>query len=388
MSCFIFNDYKLKVCFSADFFCWRKVTIILIINGFQCVFILPVKRLIYEQQRKQMPEIIPAVLRLKKFKARPLKYNCCYKNEYSIGRIEPLQSSFIFSEADLTIENLQPDFFISRSFFNKNNLILITIYKNENKLWRSIMVVIRRRTIITALLAIAFCLALFFMIKGKVVEASGAIREIPIYSVENSNGNVSITFDCAWGAHDIPEILGILKEKNVKATFFVVGEWARRNPEETRMIAEQGHDLANHSENHFKMSVLSRDKIKTEILDCTKTIEDIAGVKTDLFRAPYGDYNDTVLSIARQNGYYTIQWSLDSLDWKPGMTEEAILNRISKVSSGDILLFHNDTSHTVKILGKVIDIIREKNLNPVPVSELILRENFEIQHDGRQMPKN
>lgn len=250
------------------------------------------------------------------------------------------------------------------------------------------MFVIRRRTITIMLLALVLCFSVYYVIKGNIIAVSGAVREIPIYSVENSNRNVSITFDCAWGAKDIPEILSILKENNVKATFFVVGEWARRNPEETKMIAEQGHDVANHSENHFKMSVLSKDKIKKEILDCTKTIEEITGIKTDLFRAPYGDYNDSVLSIARQNGCYTIQWSVDSLDWKPGITEDAILNRISKVSSGDILLFHNDTAHTVKILGKVINIIREKGLNPVPVSELILRENFEIQHDGRQIPIN
>ncbi|NLX76612.1 MAG: polysaccharide deacetylase family protein [Clostridiaceae bacterium] len=249
------------------------------------------------------------------------------------------------------------------------------------------MFVIRKKTIVMAFLAVALCMALIVMAKESISEVGGSIREIPIYSVENSNGNVSITFDCAWGADDIPEILRILKEKNVKATFFVVGEWARRNPEEARMIAEQGHDLANHSENHFKMSVLSRDRVKKEILDCTRTIEETAGVKTDLFRAPYGDYNDTVISIARQNGYFTIQWSLDSLDWKPGITEDAILSRISKVSSGDILLFHNDTAHTAKILGKVIDIIREKGLSPVPVSELIIRDNFEIRHDGRQVPK-
>ena len=76
------------------------------------------------------------------------------------------------------------------------------------------------------------------------------------------------------------------------------------------MIAEQGHDVANHSENHYKMSALSKDKIKKEIIDCTKTIEEITGIHADLFRAPYGDYNNNVISIARQAGYYTIQWSL------------------------------------------------------------------------------
>lgn len=251
------------------------------------------------------------------------------------------------------------------------------------------MIIIRRKTLAVALMSLVICLMLLSaIINGNVMEVSASAREIPIYSVENDEGKVSVTFDCAWGADDIPEILRILKEKNVKATFFVVGEWARRNPEETKMIAEQGHDLANHSENHFKMSVLNSDKIRKEILDCSKTIEEITGVKTDLFRPPYGDYNNSVISIARQNGYFTIQWSLDSLDWKPGTTQEAILDRISKVSSGDIILFHNDTSHTAKILGKVIDIIREKGLNPVPVSELILRENYEVQNNGRQVPKD
>ncbi|NLK67822.1 MAG: polysaccharide deacetylase family protein [Clostridiaceae bacterium] len=249
------------------------------------------------------------------------------------------------------------------------------------------MLVIRKRTIVIVLSCIVLCLAVLYAIKGDVITVSGSVRQIPIYSVENGDGNVSITFDCAWGAKDIPIILNILKEKDVKATFFVVGEWARRNPEETKMIVEQGHDLANHSENHFKMSALSNDKVVNEILDCTKTIEDITGETTDLFRAPYGDYNDTVIFIARQNGYYTIQWSLDSLDWKPGITKETILNRISKVASGDILLFHNDTAHTTEVLGEVIDIIREKGLNPVPISELIIRENYEVRHDGRQMPK-
>lgn len=249
------------------------------------------------------------------------------------------------------------------------------------------MIVIRKRTIVIILFCLVISLAVLYAIKGDVITVSGSVRQIPIYSVENTERNVSITFDCAWGAKDIPVILNILKEKDVKATFFVVGEWARRNPEETKMIVEQGHDLANHSENHFKMSALSNDKVKKEILDCTQTIEEITGKTTDLFRAPYGDYNDTVMSIARQNGYYTIQWSLDSLDWKTGITQEAMLERVSKVKDGDILLFHNDTAHTAEILGEVIDIIREKELNPVPISEFIIREDFEVRHDGRQMPK-
>ncbi|NLY18659.1 MAG: polysaccharide deacetylase family protein [Clostridiaceae bacterium] len=248
------------------------------------------------------------------------------------------------------------------------------------------MLVLNKKIFIS-ILVVVFAISLLISINGDIIDVGAKSRLIPIYSVENEENKVAITFDCAWGADDIPVILNILKEKNVKATFFLVGEWVRRNPEETRMIAEHDHDVANHSENHYKMSALNKDKIIIEIADCSKTIESVTGKSTDLFRAPYGDYNNNVISIAKLTGHYTIQWSLDSLDWKPGISKETIIERVSGVKSGDILLFHNDTSYTDKILGEVIDKIREKGLNPVPVSELIIRDNYEIKHDGRQIKK-
>ncbi|MBP7175521.1 MAG: polysaccharide deacetylase family protein [Thermoclostridium sp.] len=249
------------------------------------------------------------------------------------------------------------------------------------------MIKLNSKTIEVALCVLSAALLICFFISDDIRPASGTNRIIPIYSVENQENRVAITFDCAWGAKDIPVILNILKEKNVKATFFLVGEWVRRNPEETKMIAEQGHDVANHSENHFKMSALSKEKIKREITDCTKTIEDTTGVKPTLFRAPYGDYNDNVIDIARQAGYDTIQWSVDSLDYKPGISPETILKRVSVAKSGDIFLFHNDTPHTEKVLEKVIDTLRENGLEPIPVSELIIKKDYEILHNGRQVPK-
>ena len=252
----------------------------------------------------------------------------------------------------------------------------------------SVMLIIKKKTVVVSFVVTMAAVLLFLSFNNGIIETGAKSRDIPIYRVKNEENKVAITFDCAWGAKDIPVILNVLKEKNVKATFFLVGEWVRRNPEETKMIAEQGHDVANHSENHYKMSALSRDKIKKEITDCVKTIIEITGTSTDLFRAPYGDYNDNVISIARQAGQYFIQWKLDSLDWKPGISEETILERISKAESGDMLLFHNDTSKTEKILGNVIDVIRDKGLNLVPVSELIIRDNYEIENDGRKIKKN
>ena len=111
------------------------------------------------------------------------------------------------------------------------------------------MLIINKKIAISVLVIVVVAVSLLMSINIGIIEVGAKARDIPIYSVENEDNKVAITFDCAWGAKDIPVILNVLKEKEVKATFFLVGEWVKRNPEETKMIAEQGHDVANHSEN-------------------------------------------------------------------------------------------------------------------------------------------
>jgi peptidoglycan/xylan/chitin deacetylase (PgdA/CDA1 family) len=210
-------------------------------------------------------------------------------------------------------------------------------------------------------------------------------KEIPIYSVETPDKTVSITFDCAWEADDIPDILRALKEAGVRASFFVVGQWAEKNPDMIKMMAEDGHDVSNHSYSHFRMSSLDRAAIGSEIKRCGDMLTGLTGKTCDLFRAPYGDYNNTVLAEAKKLGYYTIQWDVDSLDWRPGISREEIMLRLrQKVRPGSIILFHNDTPHTAKMLPDVISELTAKGYSFKPVSELILRENYNIDHTGRQ----
>lgn len=210
-------------------------------------------------------------------------------------------------------------------------------------------------------------------------------REIPIYSVETPEKAVAITFDCAWEADDIPDILSTLKEADVRASFFVVGQWAEKNPDMIRMIADGGHDVANHSYSHFRMGSLDRSTISKEIKQCGDLLTRLTDIPCDLFRAPYGDYSNTVLREAKKLGYYTIQWDVDSLDWKPGISREEIMQRIrSKVRAGSIILFHNDTAHTAKLLPDVISELKGRGYSFKPVSALIIRENYDIDHTGRQ----
>jgi peptidoglycan-N-acetylglucosamine deacetylase len=213
-------------------------------------------------------------------------------------------------------------------------------------------------------------------------------KELPIYSVESTEKKVAITFDCAWGADDITDILNVLKKEDIKVTFFIVGQWAEKYAEKVKEISIAGHDIANHSYSHLRMSTLDKSRLTFEIAEANKKLSDISGNDIKLFRAPYGDYNNNVISTARDLGLQTIQWDVDSLDWKPGISESEILNRIfRKVVPGSIILFHNDTAHTAKILPSVIEQLKSKGYSFLPVSKMILKDNYIIDYSGRQKVK-
>jgi polysaccharide deacetylase family sporulation protein PdaB len=246
--------------------------------------------------------------------------------------------------------------------------------------------VVDRKRVLACLLLAGICLLIFLSVSHMdFVEVLASKREIPIYSVETDEKLAAITFDCAWGADDIPQILDTLKEADVRATFFLVGHWAEKNQEMVKAMAMEGHDVANHSYSHFRMGSLGSEMQSSEIKKCGDAIERITGQKCDLFRAPYGDYNNSLIQEARKLGYFTIQWDVDSLDWKPGISREEIMQRIrSRVRNGSIILFHNDTPHTAALLPGIIEELKSAGYKLVPVSRLILRENYMIDHEGRQ----
>lgn len=232
--------------------------------------------------------------------------------------------------------------------------------------------------------------ALFIVIgyTATTVDVFNIEKHLPIYSVETSENKVAITFDCAWGADDIPTILEIIKKENVKASFFMVGQWAEKFPDQVRLIANDGHDIANHGYAHLRMSTINKEKCKSEIELCNQKLEEIAGVKVKLFRPPYGDYNNTVIDTCNSLGCYPIQWNVDSLDWKKEMSKQAILDRILKrTKPGAIVLFHNDTQYTVELLPKIISELKAKGLGFCAVSEMILKDNYYIDDQGRQQRK-
>ncbi|TDT61074.1 polysaccharide deacetylase family sporulation protein PdaB [Fonticella tunisiensis] len=211
-------------------------------------------------------------------------------------------------------------------------------------------------------------------------------KDIPIYSVERNDKKIAISFDAAWGSEYTDEILKILEKNDVKATFFLVGSWVDKYPDQVRRIYDMGHEIGNHSATHPHFTQLDVQKMKEEIFITSDKIKNITGVGTSVFRPPFGDYNSDVVKAVKEAGHYCIQWDVDSLDWKnPG--EEFIINRVTnQVGSGSIVLFHNNAEQTPKVLDKIIKDLKKKGYEFVKISELIYKENYYIDHTGRQRP--
>lgn len=239
--------------------------------------------------------------------------------------------------------------------------------------------------IIMLALAIGVCL---FDNRNAVMTLAGEHYEdtLPIYSVETDEKVVAITFDAAWGDEDLDDILAILEKHNCKAAFFVTGDWATRYPEAIQKIWKSGHDLGNHGANHKHMTQLSREEMLSEIEGCHTIIKTMTGMDMKLFRAPYGDYNERVILAARAEDYYTIQWDVDSLDWKD-YGVESIIDKVcnhKSLQNGSIILLHNGSKYTRDALDRLLTGLEDQGYTFVPVSELIYTENYSIDHAGRQ----
>lgn len=225
------------------------------------------------------------------------------------------------------------------------------------------------------------------LIQKTITTLSRSKKNLPIYSVETEEKKVAISFDAAWGNDDTDILLEILDEYNIKTTFFLVGIWVDKYSEDVKKMIEAGHDIGNHSASHPHMTQLSKEKMKKELMEAHQKLIDLADYEMDLFRPPFGDYNDTVVEAAKEVGYYTIQWDVDSLDWKEyGVDHEVktVLNH-KNLQNGSIILFHNDAKYTPDALRPILDGLIEKGYEIVPLSELIIREDFYMDHTGRQI---
>ena len=213
----------------------------------------------------------------------------------------------------------------------------------------------------------------------------GGERRVPIYGVDTDRKQVAISFDAAWGDEFTAGILDILDTYDVKATFFLVDFWSQKYPDDVKMIAERGHDIGNHSTTHPDMANLSAEQIAQELNTSADTIESLTGKRPVLFRPPYGSYSDTLIETAESLGYQTIQWSVDSLDWKDISTEQ-IVERINRnVQNGSIILFHNNAQHVLEYLPQILENLKNSGYEVVKINDLIYHDHYHIDNNGIQV---
>ena len=235
--------------------------------------------------------------------------------------------------------------------------------------------------VLCIIFAIAVILGLFFNTN---ISVATTTRKLPIYSVDTREKKVAITFDAAWTNQDTEQIIEILKKHNAKATFFIVGDWAEKFPESVKAFFDAGHTIANHSDTHKAFSKCSREEIKEEIVNCNKKLEEITGKPVTLVRAPSGDYTDQSLEVCKELGMTMIQWNCDSLDYTKISINE-IVNRVIKgATNGSILLFHNGVDNTAPALDEILTQLEMQGYTFVSVEDLIYKENFYIDHTGKQ----
>ena len=235
------------------------------------------------------------------------------------------------------------------------------------------------------MLCIAFVLAVTTAVIGSAVTFAQNDRKLPIYCVDCQKKQIAISFDAAWGNDDTQTLIDILAEYHVPATFFVVGAWVDKYPESVKALHDAGHQVQNHSNTHPYMTQLSKEQMCNELSACNEKIKAVTGVCPTLFRPPYGDYDNCVVEATESMKMYPIQWSVDSLDWKDNATAESIAKRvIGKVENGSIILCHNDAEHTPEALPTILKTLQDEGYEFVFISDLILKDNYQIDHSGKQ----
>lgn len=247
--------------------------------------------------------------------------------------------------------------------------------------------VIKSRTIkiVTIMLLVVILLAL--SINGSTsaqVFFGYAPRKVPIYSVATEEKQVAISFDAAWGADKTEEILKILDEFDVTATFFLVGFWVDDYTDMVKKIDEAGCEIGTHSNTHPDMVKLDKDSVREELTTSIEKIEAVIDKEVTLFRAPFGSYNNQLLDTAEELGLKTIQWDVDTLDWK-GLSASEINNRVlSKVQNGSIILMHNNSDHVLDGLRLILTTLKNKSYKIGSIGDLIYQDNYTVDRNGVQ----
>jgi peptidoglycan/xylan/chitin deacetylase (PgdA/CDA1 family) len=195
---------------------------------------------------------------------------------------------------------------------------------------------------------------------------------------------IALTFDAGASAEPAASILDTLKAHDVRVTFFLTGKWAEENPDLVKRMAEEGHELANHTYSHPHLTQLEDEEVREQVLRTEEIIRDLTGQNTQPYmRPPYGDRNQHLLNLLINDGYISIYWTLDSLDsvGEP-KTPEFLFQRITQPVDGTgnaislqggIVLMHVGSAPTAEALPRILDWYQDRGWEIVKVSEILQR---------------
>jgi peptidoglycan/xylan/chitin deacetylase (PgdA/CDA1 family) len=200
-----------------------------------------------------------------------------------------------------------------------------------------------------------------------IIDDSKVIKKVP-----TTHQVVALTVDDGPHPQATPQMLKILREKNVKVTLFILGENASKHPELLAQAVADGHEIATHSYSHKFLAKMSIAEVGAE-LDKAEEAITAAAPKPTLFRPPGGSYNDAITAEAMKHGYTTILWSVDPGDWRQPSVDQVVDNVMKNVSPGSIVLLHEGQYPlpTPEAIGIIIDRLRAKGYSIVTVSELL-----------------
>lgn len=190
-------------------------------------------------------------------------------------------------------------------------------------------------------------------------------REVRVIDPEKPM--VALTFDDGPSALHTSEILDVLKENDAKGTFFVLGSLVIKNPELTKRIMDEGHQLGNHTYNHKDLTAISDDELYMQIVGTDDLIENATGQRTTVMRPPYGRKNQDVV---RGINKPVIIWSLDTKDWEDRDADVIEKKVMDNVKDGDIILMHDIYGSTAEAVGRIVPQLINQGYQLVTVDEL------------------
>lgn len=188
---------------------------------------------------------------------------------------------------------------------------------------------------------------------------------------------IALTFDDGPSKSNTVAILNVLKEYEIQATFFVIGENAEKDPDRIRSIFDAGHEIGNHTYSHIYISKVPESTLRNEIEKTENILMKITGERPHVFRPPGGFYNDASLAVLDSLGYKCVLWSVDTRDWSMPKSDTVATQVQESATKGDIILFHDLEDKrlpTVEALKRIIPYLIENGYEFVTVSELFENE--------------